>query len=487
MNMQQVIMARFQNPILNSYSPSTPEANRFSVAEDSRITEHGNSLRFVHHFGKDLFYRHDIKKWYIWNGKCWEMDTKERVKKFAVDAIHKIREVELPHVSDPDEKGKLARWISKSLNKTRVNNVLDMSQSMLTPPVELDTDKYLLNVQNGTVNLKTGVLLEHSRNHYITKLANVDYVPTAECPKWIGFLEMAFQGDKGLIRYFQKIMGYCLTSDTSEKCFFICYGPGGNNGKSLIINIMRGIIGTDYCTQIASETLMAKKNQYAIRTDLVRLQGYRFASASETDRRYQFDEGLVKSLSGCDVVTARGMRTSEVEYTPEFKLFIATNHMPKFNINDPALIERVVVIPFSVTIPQDQRNRYFTDELLSEESEGILAWAVAGSVIWANEGLGTIELSEQPTVEIAPQSTFDHFLLTRCNLAPNLTCPSSELLAAYLEYHSEIQDDSEPLTDAAFYKELSGHNFTSGHGGTGNHRVGIALKSDRTAISSDLQ
>lgn len=479
MNMFQML-ARYQNPILSGKSTSATKADIFSVPEDDRTNEHGNSLRLVHHFGKDLFYRHDIKRWFIWSGKRWEMDTKERVKRLAVQAIHKIREVELPHIHDSDEKDALAKWISTSLSKTKINNVLEMAQSMLTPPDELDTGKYLLNVLNGTVDLKTGKLQAHDRNNYITKLANVDYNHDADCPKWKGFLDMAFQSDKDLIRYFQKVMGYCLTSDTSEKCFFICYGPGGNNGKSMIINIMRGIIGTDYCIQIASETLMAKKHPAQLRTDLVRLEGYRFASASETNKSYKFDEGLVKALSGCDVITARGMRVSEIEYTPEFKLFIATNHVPKFNINDQALMERVVVIPFFVTIPQEERNRYFTDELLSEEREGILAWAVAGSVMWANEGLGSIMLAEPPTVEIAPLSTFDHFLRTCCDVADNLSCASSELLAAYLKYHETNQDGSEPLSAALFYNELSNHHFAPGHTSKCNHRIGIALKNIET-------
>ena len=478
------ILSKLNHPILNGRvsTSAASKANRLSISEDFRMTESGNALRFVHHFGKDVFYRHDKKKWFIWNGRRWEADTKERVKKLVVEAVKKIREVELQHIYDADEKDALAKWISTSLSKSKINNVLDIAQSMLTAPDELDTEMYLLNVQNGIIDLKTGELLSHDRERYITKFANVEYRPEATCPKWLGFLDMAFQGNQALIRYFQKVMGYCLTADTSEKCFFICFGPGGNNGKSMIINVMRAVLGLDYCIQIASETLMAKKSPYVIRTDLVRLEGFRFASASETDRCYRFDEGLIKALSGCDVITARGMQVSEIEYTPEFKLFIATNYMPKFNLNDQALVERVKIIPFLVTIPQEQRNKYFTDELLSEEREGILAWSVAGSVMWANEGLGTIPLEGLLEVEIKPQSTFEHFLVTCCDVADNLSCSSGELLAAYLEYHAEIQDGHEPLTAASFYQELSNHHFEVGHGGKCNHRVGVSLKSRRATM-----
>jgi len=370
------IISKIPHPIFNGFNPSSGNTKRFSIPDDDRITEHGNAMRFVHHFGKDLFYRHDKRRWYIWSGKRWEIDTKDHVKKLAIEAIHKIRDVELPHITDPDDKDALAKWISKSLSKAKINSIVEMAQSMLTAPDVLDVGKYLLNVQNGTIDLKTGELLDHNREHYITKLANVSYDPGAKCPKWLAFLDMAFMGDKPLIRYFQKVIGYCLTGDISEKCFFICFGPGGNNGKTMIINLVRGILGADYCRQIAAETLMAKSYAATIRTDLVRLEGYRFASASETSRRYSFDEGLVKALSGCDVITARGLRVSEIEFTPEFKLFIATNHIPKFNMNDQALLERIVVIPFMVTIPEEKRLRHFPDELLSEESEGILAWAV---------------------------------------------------------------------------------------------------------------
>jgi putative DNA primase/helicase len=136
----------------------------------------------------------------------------------------------------------------------------------------------------------------------------------------------------------------------------------------MIINVMRGILGTDYSKQIAAETLMARSMANNIRTDLVRLQSTRFVSASETNKGYRFDEGLIKALSGGDVVTARGMRQVEIEYTPEFKLFIATNHMPKFSLNDQALLERVLLIPFEVTIPREQRDPNFPGELLAEES-----------------------------------------------------------------------------------------------------------------------
>lgn len=475
------IFSKIQHPFFATLPPSTGGAERFTVPEDSRTTEHGNALRFVHHFGKDLFYRHDKKRWYIWSGKRWEPDTRDHVKKLAVQAIQKIRNVELPHVNDPQEKDALAKWISKSLSKTKINNLVEMSQSDLLAPDALDTRKYLLNVQNGTVDLRTGELLDHNRDDHITKLATVNYDPGAKYPKWKAFLDIAFMGNRDLIRYFQKVMGYCLTGDTSEKCFFICYGPGGNNGKTMIINVMRGILGPDYCRQIASETLMAKSYVQGLRTDLVRLEGYRFVSASETDRQYRFDEGLVKALSGCDVITARGMRVSEVEYTPEFKLFIATNHIPKFNMNDQALLERIVVIPFMFTIPQDQRNKHMLQELLDEENEGVLAWSVEGSVMWANEGLGNIPLEDLLNVKVEPQSTFDHFLVTCCDVADNLSCSSSELYAAYLEYHTAIKDGNEPLSAASFYQELSTHHFEPSHTSRGNNRVGISLKGNVTS------
>ncbi|UFS69477.1 phage/plasmid primase, P4 family [Geomonas sp. RF6] len=458
----------------------TPPVNRFSVPEDAITTDYGNCLRFVHHFGKDVFYDHHSKRWFIWNGRCWEVDSRERIKQLATESVMKIREVELPHFHDPDQKGRLTKWIAKSLNKTRINSVVEMARGELPSPGQLDKEVYLLNVQNGTVDLRTGELFPHNRDHYFTKLCEIDFSRSASCPKWHAFLNMAFQGNERLIRYFQKVIGYCLTGDTGEKCFFICWGPGGNNGKSMIINVMRDILGPDYSVMIAAETLLTRRFQNPIRTDLVRLQGHRFASASETHRQYQFDEGLIKGMSGGDAITARPLRASEVEFVPEFKLFIATNHLPKLNLNDPALVERVVIIPFLVSIPQNERNRHFKDELLAEEREGILAWAVEGSVMWANEGLGAIPLEERPAAEVSPASSIEHFVNTCCCVGEGLRCGSSALYEAYTGYHARISDGSDVIPASTFYRHLSDLGYVPDHGRAYNERVGIALTSTPT-------
>ena len=456
--------------------PGTPAQVGPQIAVECRCTDYGNALRLAYHFRNRVFYHPDTKSWFIWNGKHWKMDNNNQITSMAVEAIRMIRTVELPLLRSSEKEYKtLYSWMGWSLNKSKLNCMVSLAQMLLPPLTPLDTNKYLLNVQNGTIDLKTGVHLPHNRNHYITRLAPVGYDSYAECPKWLAYIHRAFKGDEVVISYFQKMLGYVLTGDTTEKCFFIFWGPDGNNGKTMAINVVRGLLGSDYCVQIASESLMSKKSPH-IRSDIARLRGYRFASASETDKQYTFNEALVKVMTGGDAITARKLYQNEIEFTPEFKLFIATNPKPAFDVTDKAMMDRVVIIPFLVPIPRQEMNKNLTRELIEEEGAGILTWAVKGAVAWSAEGLGF--LPECDDVRFAPIVPVDmnDFISKCCVTGNGLQVTSCELFTRYLEYHLDTTPVQAPLAETAFYAEITSKGFPSVHSRYGNCRSGIALK-----------
>ena len=446
------------------------------IETECRCTDYGNALRLNHHFSTRAMYCPDLKSWYIWDGKCWKLDNNNQIITLSVEAIKKIRTVELPQLrSDEKEYKTVYSWMSWSLNKPKLNGMVQLAQMLMAPKAPLDSNKYLLNVQNGTIDLRTGDLLAHNKNHYITKLAPVTYDSDADCPRWHAFLDKAFNGDEEMIRYFQKMMGYSLTADTTEKCFFIFWGPDGNNGKTMTINIIRGLLGSDYCVQIASESLMSKKSPH-IRSDIARLKGFRFASASETDQQYTFNEALVKVLTGGDTITARKLYKNEVEFTPEFKLFIATNPKPAFNTRDKALMDRVVIIPFMVPIPREEMNKNLTRELIDEEGAGILAWAVRGAVAWSSEGLGPKPEVAEVDVPTVASLNIDGFISSCCVVGEGLQISSCELFTRYIEYHIETTPAESLMPEADFYNEITDRGFESMHSRYGNVRIGISVK-----------
>jgi putative DNA primase/helicase len=127
----------------------------------------------------------------------------------------------------------------------------------VVPVAELDADPWLLGVENGTLDLRTGTLIPARREDYITKVGPVAFDADAECPVFLTFLGKIMGGDQTLVDYLQRVLGYMLTGDTSEQRLFFLYGTGAN-GKSTLLNVCKGLLGGDLCRQTPVETIMAR-------------------------------------------------------------------------------------------------------------------------------------------------------------------------------------------------------------------------------------
>lgn len=161
----------------------------------------------------------------------------------------------------------------------------------------LDANPYLLNVANGTINLRTGELRQHLREDMITKIVPVVYDPNAQAPGWEAFLNRILGGNQRLIEFVQRAVGDSLTGDTSEQCLFLYYGPGAN-GKSVFLSAVSEIIG-EYGQQARTETLMLRKNP-GVPNNIAALRGARLVSGTEAEQGERLAEALVKQLTGGD-------------------------------------------------------------------------------------------------------------------------------------------------------------------------------------------
>ena len=202
---------------------------------------------------------------------------------------------------------------------------------------------------------------------------------------WERFLDEIFEGDKDLIRYVQKAVGYTLTGETVEQCAFFLYGTG-RNGKSTFIDIIREIMGS-YAANIQPESLMVKSSAgSAINSDIARLKGARLVTSVEPNEGVRLNEGLIKQLTGDDTVTARKLYGEEFEFKPEFKLWMATNHKPTIRGTDTGIWRRIHLIPFNACIPLEKVDKDLKQKLRSELPQ-IFRWALDGCLLWQKEGL----------------------------------------------------------------------------------------------------
>src|SRR5262249_35693849 len=260
----------------------------------------------------------------------------------------------------------LAEHALRSESEARLRAMVSLAATdpdLHVPPSQLDADPWLLNLENGTLDLHTGKLGSHRRSDLITRLAPVGWDPAAKCPRWKAFLADVFSGDDALIGYVQRAAGYSLTGDTSERILLILHGEGAN-GKTTFLETLTAALG-DYAARTPTETLLAKRPD-AIPNDVARLKGTRFVTASEAGEGVQLAEARVKELTGRDRVPARFLHREWFEFCPEFKLWLATNHKPVIRGTDKAIWDRIRLVPFTVRIAKMKQDKHLLEKLRME-------------------------------------------------------------------------------------------------------------------------
>ena len=441
------------------------------INKKHRYTDHGNAELFCMKYGETVKFNHALKKWIMWDGKRWVEDSSNKVLTLAAEAIKSLLE-EASNSSDNDEVQKISKWAGASLGAYRIKSMLILAQPLMAvEPKIFDTDKFKFNVQNGTIDLRSGKLLSHCKEDYITKISSVIFRDGVNSNIWLEFLNKIFCGDAELIKYIQKAIGYSLCGSTKEQCIFIMFGLGAN-GKSTFIKALLNIFG-DYGTQTPTETLMVKKNE-GIRNDIARLHAKRFVSASEGEKNQSLAEALVKQLTGEDTISARFMYKEYFEFTPEFKVFLITNHKPRISGVDHGIWRRLRPIPFSVTISEEDKDLELQNKL-KEESSGILNWAIEGVLLWQKEGLRIPLIVNEALKEYKSENDFIYeFIDKMCTITRNVTIKKSVLHTAYTDYCSV--NGIRNISLIAFGKTLRDRGFKEREQGDGSYWLDIGIK-----------
>jgi putative DNA primase/helicase len=246
-----------------------------------------------------------------------------------------------------------------------------------------DRDPWLLNTPRGIVDLRTGKLGPHRSEAYMTKCAGVAPDPSCAIPIWTEFLARVMRGDDELIKFLQRVAGYALTGVTSEHALFFCYGTG-SNGKDTFLNALIGCWGDYHRTAPIEVFTVSQGNRHP--TELAGLRGARLVSAVEVEEGRPWAEAKIKWITGGGMITARFMRADFFDFYPAFKPLVAGNHRPSLRTVDEAIRRRMNLIPFTVTIPPEERDLKLGDKLKAEWP-GILAWAIEGCLEWQRRGL----------------------------------------------------------------------------------------------------
>ena len=338
---------------------------------------------FVARHKDDLRYVATQGKWYCYDGKRWHIDNKrehlENAWRLCRDVAQKCLD------SGQDRLVRLARTID-SIKTVKATLELASADPELAATVDQwDADPWALNTPGGVVDLRTGEMRPQRAEDCLSKLTLVSPDREMKTPVWLSFLDYTMCGDKEVIAYTQRVLGYCLTGSIREHALFFGWGPGGNGKGTLVNTAVKSM--ADYAQIAPIDTFTASKHSRH-ETELARMQGARLVTASETEEGKRWDEAKIKWLTGGDRISARFMRGDYFEFNPQHKLLIVGNHKPGIRTADEAIRRRFHLIPFNATVPKEKRDKIL-DEKLEAELPGILAWLIKGCLEWQRIGLAT--------------------------------------------------------------------------------------------------
>jgi putative DNA primase/helicase len=438
-----------------------------------QFTDTTNAYRLLTEHGNDIRYNALWKKWIVWNGSRWEMDDGYLIHDRALKMIRGIYR-ELMKTADYRDRLDIEKHAMQSESARRRKAIVEVASwipELNVKTDDLDRDNWLFNVGNGTIDLRTGEFKAHDKNDLITRIANVNYDPKADCPAWKQFIREIMNYNTDLIQFIQCAAGWAITGDTSEQSMFILYGTGAN-GKSTFLNTIMNLLG-DYAIATPTETFM-KKTGDQITNDIARLQGTRFVTTTEAEHGRRISEPLIKQITGNDKMTARFLYGEFFNFTPTFKIFMATNHKPVIKGTDHGIWRRIKLIPFTTRIEEDKQDKHLEQKLMLEGS-GILNWLIDGARRWCKEGLKTPSIIINATDEYrAEMDVIGNFIKERCFQLPGLEIKARELFKCYQNWCDDHNEHA--VSERFFGLRLKEMGFEQKRSMDGRYWLGVALQ-----------
>lgn len=420
--------------------------------------EIGIGNAFADYFKPIARFNGDRNVWYVYDGKVWQPDENAlavaELAKHLADLLYTFA----LQIRDEDTRNRYIKRVQKlQMRKNRKTMVEDAKSVHPIRMSAFDANVYLLNLENGTLDLRTLEFHEHDPKDFITKISHIDYDPDAVCPRWIQFVDEVMVGRKNVARYLQKAIGYALSGDTSLECLFIMFGPTTRNGKTTTIETILRVMG-EYGRSAKPDMLATnyfRGQSNGSSDDVARLAGARFVGISEMEQKLTINASLTKQLTGNGSITARFLYEGYFEFHMQAKIFIDTNHLP--NVTDRTLFEsgRLKIIPFTRHFEDHEQDKTLKTTLMQPENlSGILNWCIEGYRLYKAEGLDEPEEVRTATEEYRVESDRIAQFMQQCLRKEK----GSEIKASavYSHYKTWCSDNGCKYESSQnFYKRLS--------------------------------
>jgi putative DNA primase/helicase len=521
-----------------SEEPEPSEDDSYDLID---CTDQGNANLLVQLADSNLRYVAEKERWMTWVNNRWQVDEHEVFSTgFALKVANHYAEKAEKHwfrkhafaakgsKEEAEREAQRAiyctKWAEKCRSKSRIASMLELARKIPGVPIsaaELDRSPWLLGVQNGVVDLRTGKLRADAREDMVTRRCSIAFNPEAKAPRWLLLIDEVtgspidadYDEETGevisstvgryiprpaLARYSKKMFGYCTTGARREQKFFLGLGKG-SNGKNLVCDTVKRVLG-DYSRLMTSEVLMASKRPSDPERPspiIADLAGARFVFASETKDNSQLDANVIKAHTGNAEVVARGLFVGPTTFQQTHKILLCCNKPPRMDQLDDAIIGRLHSLPFDrkwnrpghtthdPAFPDGDKN---LEAALAAEDEGVLLWLVQGALLYQEEGLDPPpEVVVSTTTYLDEQDVLGRWLeeLVQCE-PTNESLRASELFTEFRNWCKSQGERTALTSQKAFSDALGRRKIPSRRLNTGQH-YGLRKKPEFGPVVSTEQ
>lgn len=452
--------------------------------------ELGDALLYAELFRDKFVFNKGTNEWLSWDGHYWKLDIMTKyiasVEQVAGIYSEETKNI-LSQVGDKLAKGAdpkseeilklqgLYKELSKRVYGLRAAGkrraaccemAHSMSDPMAVPAENFNLKSMRYPCGNGVIDLKTGKIHPGRPEDYFSLGSRVDFIGIDDPPElWEKTLLDIYNGDKSIVDYLQKLFGYAMTGLSHLKVFPIFYGKHGWNGRSVILETIKNIMGT-MAGPIPSEMLLSQKfakSASGPSPDVMKLKGLRFAIASETDQNQRFSTSKIKWFTGRNELTGRWPNDKRnIDFMPMFLMVLESNFKPSAPPRDYSFWERVHLIPHNITYvdrePRETWERRANGDLkeqLEVEYPKILGWLVKGCLLWQKDGLNPPDIILEESKKYKQgEDIIGDFIEECCIKEPFAEVSASELYNRFVEWYHANHGQKEP-NSTIFGKEIT--------------------------------
>jgi putative DNA primase/helicase len=431
-----------------------------------------------------LVYDVDAKQWLRYEGHSLKKIDERLLYTTCSKALKEEIQRRIDSSEDDNMKDMLEEWKYRCSTIQGVKSALTFAlghSHMQERHMELNDKPHLVAFTNGVFDLTDGSFRDGCFEDLLTINTGYDYDPDAKCPTF----EKAWRDwfpEEAIARCLHRAFGYAITGYTKEKMLGLIHGESGS-GKTVLVETILAAAG-DYGRKTSIDVFSKQRDRANSRDyRLAKLEGIRFAAASEPGVNCVLDEDIVKEITGRETIEARNIYEAPIVYKPQVTPFLATNDLPVVPNADPATLKRLFVIKQDIVIGQTEKDDKSLQERLLQERQGVMNWLLEGAVEWFKHGLGDIpeEIRYEMRAYRDEQDHFSQFLDAWFDPDADAVIPSIYLLDLFKKFlieHGETYE-AKMQTSNGLGRKCTSHGLLSNKITSGSHKDRIGRRGYR--------